>query len=336
MNISILFVRMLLSELRQRDITDAVALADSGIDAAMLANLRATVSNEQWVKLLLRALELTGDPALGIALGENFSPSMLQVVGQLLASCRTPREALVAFRNYHALLSTSQASWELEEHGERAYLYCGDNSRHPIASRVSLEAKLGFAYRVGRALIAQGADEVWFEHEAPPYAAQYTRVFACPVRFSQPRNALVFARHLLDLPQPHADETLNRVLSVSAETLMRGRAARTMAERVRALLQYEQDVARMTPEYVAGQLNMKVRSLRRRLGAEHASLTDLLDEARLRVAERELAKPGASIKEVAHDLGFSEASAFHRAFKRWSGRTPAQFMKEPPSEEAAS
>jgi AraC-like DNA-binding protein len=334
-NISILFVRLLLTELRQRDITDAAALADSRIDAAMLANLRATVTNDEWVKLLLRALDLTGDPALGIALGETFSPSMLQVVGQLLASCRTLREAIAAFMHYQELLSSNTRNWELQELGDSAYLYCGDNSKHPVAKRVSLEGKVGLAYQVGRALIAQGANEVWFEHEAPPYAQQYARVFACPVRFSQPRNALVFARQLLDTPQPHADETLNRVLSVSAETLLRGRAARSITERVRALLRYEQDVARMTPEYVAGQLNMKVRSLRRRLGAEHSSLTDLLDEARLRVAERALVKPGASIKEVAHELGFSEASAFHRAFKRWSGRTPAQFMKEPPSEAAS-
>jgi AraC-like DNA-binding protein len=81
-------------------------------------------------------------------------------------------------------------------------------------------------------------------------------------------------------------------------------------------------------EYVAGRMNMKTRSLRRRLTSEQTSLTDLITEARMRLAKRELAKAGASVKGVAHELGYSEASAFHRAFKRWTGWTPALFIKQ--------
>jgi AraC-like DNA-binding protein len=334
--VSILFVRMLLSELRLRNLPESALLAGSNIDAATLSNLRATISTEQWVSLLLRAIELTGDPALGIAMGETWSQSMLQVVGQLIVSCRTMRDALAVFERYHPLLGNN-STWRLEEQGETAWLYCDQAIEHPVAARIGIEAVLTLTYRIGRGFVGEstmGAQEVWFRHGEPPYVKQYERVFECPLRFGQERNALVFSRHVLDVVQPHGDDTMREVLSTSADALLRERDSESVAERVRALLRYEQDIERMNVRYIAGRLNMNVRALRRRLGAEQCPLSNLLDEARLRVAQRELARPGASIKEVAHGLGFSEASAFHRAFKRWSGQTPAQFMKEEPATHA--
>jgi AraC-like DNA-binding protein len=330
--VSILFVRMLLSELRLRNLPDSALLAGTSVDAAALGNLRATIPTEQWVKLLLRAIEITGDPALGIAMGETWSQSMLQVVGQLIVSCRTMREALSVFERYQPLLGNN-STWLLEEEGETARLYCDQVIEHPLAARVGIEAVLTLTYRIGRGFVgesAASADEVWFRHAEPSYVKQYARVFDCPLRFGQERNALVFSRRVLDVVQPHSDDTMREVLSSSADALLRERESESVAERVRAILRYEQDIERMNVRYIAGRLNMNVRALRRRLGAEQTPLSNLLDEARLRIAQRELSRPGASIKEVAHGLGFSEASAFHRAFKRWSGQTPAQFMKDEP------
>jgi AraC-like DNA-binding protein len=323
---------MLLSELRLRNLPDSALLDGTAIDESMLSNLRATIPTEQWVLLLLRAVALTGDPALGIAMGETWSQSMLQVVGQLIVSCRTMRDALSVFERYQPLLGNNSA-WRLEEEGEIARLYCDDVIEHPVAARIGIEAVLTLTYRIGRGFVGentQSAYEVWFRHAEPPYAKQYARVFDCPLRFGQPRNALVFARHVLDFAQAHGDDTMREVLRSSADALLRERESESVAERVRAILRYEQDIAHMNVGYIAGRLNMNVRALRRRLGAEQTPLSHLLDEARLRIAQRELARPGASIKEVAHGLGFSEASAFHRAFKRWSGQTPAQFMKDEP------
>lgn len=329
MYVSILLVRVLLSELKRREIPEQKLLEGSSIDAAALTNMRATIDISEWAKLLMRAAEVTGDPAIGLAAGENWSPSMLQVVGQLLGSCRTLRDALTIYERYRPLIGNS-SKWSLEEEGDRAYLYIDPEIDHPVASRMAFELMMTNAYRVG-ALFRVGdesQDEVWFKHDAPPYAAQYGRVFQCKVRFGQARNAFVFRRAYLDMPQPHGDTTMNQVLRNSAEVLLRERESESVAERVRAILRYEPDVAHVDVRRIASQMGMNVRALRRRLGAEQAPLSTLLDEARLRVACAELRKPGASIKEVAHGLGFSEASAFHRAFKRWSGQTPAQYVKQ--------
>jgi AraC-like DNA-binding protein len=333
--VSILFVRMLLSELRLRGLSEAALLEGSSVDTAALANLRATIPTAEWVALLVRAIELTGDPSLGIAMGETWSLSMLQVVGQLIVSCRTMREALSAFERYRSLLGNN-SSWQLEERDDTAWLYCDHALTHPVAAHVSMEAVLTLTYRVGRGFSGHSAaaKEVWFSHAEPSYAAEFARVFDCPVRFGQPRNALVFARRALDYVGPHNDETMRELLRTSADSLLRERQAESLSDRVRALLRYEQDVSRMNVRHIASLLDMNVRALRRRLGAEHTPITTLLDEARLRVAQRELSRPEASIKVVAHQLGFSEPSAFHRAFRRWSGQTPAQFVKEQPGRDA--
>lgn len=321
---------MVLSELRRRGFADEALLSGSSIDAALLGNLRATITLEEYGALLMRAVEITGDPALGLSMGEHWSESMLQVVGQLVVACRTMRDAFNMFARYKPLVGNNVA-WSLEEQGDRAYLFFDPAQEHPVASRIGFEAMLGFTYRFGRRFARTGletADEVWFRYPAPSYAEQYKRLFNCAVRFDQPRYAFVFAREYLDLPQLHGDDTVREVLQSSAEVLLRERESESVAERVRGILRYEEDLVGVDVRRIAGQLGLNVRALRRRLGAEGAPLGSLLDEARLRIARRELAKPGASIKEVAHGLGFSEASAFHRAFKRWSGQTPAQFIKE--------
>ncbi len=326
MRVSILFVKILMNELRQRDVPDSAWLDGRSPEPDLLSDLTVTISNQEWSRLLLRAMQVTRDPALGLALGAG-APSLLPIVGWLAGACRTLREAIAIFQHYDSLLSTN-TTWELEEDGEIARLYCADGIEHPVARRLSMDASLALAYGTGRDLVAVGSDEVWFDHPEPPYAQRYARVFACPVRFGQPRSALVFARSLLDQPQPHGDETVLKVLRARAETLLKERISPSLAERVRALLRYEMNSAHLNVEFVAGRMNMKTRSLRRRLTSEQTSLSDLITEARMRLAKRELARAGASVKGVAHELGYSEASAFHRAFKRWTGWTPALFIKQ--------
>jgi AraC-like DNA-binding protein len=328
--ISILLVRVLLSELRRRGLDDVTFLQGSSIDQATLADIRSTISMAEWATLLTHAVELTEDPALGLSMAEHWSQSKLQVIGQLVAACRTLREAFALFDRYKLLIGNN-IRWTLEEHGELAAMFCDPTIEHPLATRVAFEAWLGIIHRLGRTFLCIDTDlesEVWFKHPAPPYAAEYARVFGRSVRFDQPRYAIIFRREYLDRAQPLGDETVVEVLSKSAELLLRERDAESMAERVRGLLRFEEDIHAIDVRRVALQLGLNVRALRRRLVAERVSLASLLDEARLRVARRELRKPGVSIKEAAYALGFSEASAFHRAFKRWSGQTPAQYIKE--------
>jgi AraC-like DNA-binding protein len=143
------------------------------------------------------------------------------------------------------------------------------------------------------------------------------------VLFNQPRYAIAFPSEYPDRAQELGDD----MLTSHAEPLWSECESESTVERVRGMLRLEDEIAVIHVRRVAQRLGLSVRALRRRLDAERASLSGLLDEARLRIAQSELRKPGVSIKQAAHALGFSVPSAFHRAFKRWGGQTPTQYIK---------
>jgi AraC-like DNA-binding protein len=276
-----------------------------------------------------RAIALTCDPGLGLSMGIHAPESMLQILGHLMVSCRTPREAFSAFERYAPLLADS-VRYTLHEEGEQARFtyHCpvplGDTSRF------AAEFVLVTAQRIAKHFVSDGtlhASAVLFEHPRPEYAHRYERVFECPIHFEQQVSGLLFPRSVLDATQLHADAAVNTALRDMAERMYQEiDEPSTVSERIRELLRYESTLAVVDIGKLARGLGLTPRSLRRRLAAEGASLTALVDQARCRLACEELRRNG-SIKAIAERVGFSEPSAFHRAFKRWTGQTPLAYLR---------
>ena len=168
--------------------------------------------------------------------------------------------------------------------------------------------------------------EMQLQHPRPAHVAEYERIFACPLHFERPANLLVFDRATLDLPQPRADTRLRIVLErVAAEALARLPEVQGFTAQVRQVLGQmlgEEASRDPTLERVARKLAISTRTLERRLHAEGTSFQAQLSALRCELARSYLANRRIAISEVAYLLGFSEPSAFHRAFKRWTGHTP--------------
>jgi len=153
-------------------------------------------------------------------------------------------------------------------------------------------------------------------------------VFRCPVRFAAAANEIVFNRRLLDLQQLHRDEILCELLRERADQLLADtHTTERLAERIIDGLKLQLQLGGTDPAQVAQRLGMTLRSLQRRLQSSSLSMSRLIDDARREVACASLRRRDVPIKDIAHRLGFSEPSAFHRAFKRWTGMTPAQFRQ---------
>jgi len=329
MFVSVIIVRGILAELQRHGVEPAVALAGLDLPEDQLSDLRARISFAQLDRVIERAISLSGDPGLGLSMGVNAPESMLQILGHLMVSCRTPRDAFVVFERYSPLLADS-VRYSLSEDGELAKFtyHCpvplGDTSRF------AAEYVLVMAQRIAQHFVPQGAlhpNALLFEHAEPEYAHRYARVFNCPVQFNQPSSGIVFPRSVLDATQLHADATVNTALRDVAERMYQEiDEPRSVSERIRELLHYESNLSVVDIGKLARSLAITPRSLRRRLAAEGVSLTTLVDEARCRLACEELRRNG-SIKAIAERVGFSEPSAFHRAFKRWTGQTPLEYLR---------
>jgi AraC-like DNA-binding protein len=333
MFVSVIFVRGILAELHSQGHSRVDIVHGLGVHEDLLSDLRARIAGSELERMIVHATELSGDPGLGLSMGARAPESMLQILGYLLLSCRTLREACAVLSRY-AVLTVDGASWQLSEQDGVATFAFACPLAAGATSRFASEFVLAMATRIAGHFISQRQARssgrllaVHFQHEAPGYAERYQHVFHREVMFRQAENALVFPAQWLDVPQFHGDPLINLALRDTAERLLSElERPATLSDRVRAVLRSEAILNDVEIGKLARAVGLTRRALRRRLAAEGTSFTALVDEARCKLACDELRREG-SIRNISERVGYSEPSAFHRAFRRWTGQTPNEFAR---------
>jgi AraC-like DNA-binding protein len=334
MLVSVVFVRGIYAELQRRGLDAEAWLNDAGVDQGTLSDLRAMVDVQTWDSLLLRAEELLNDPGLGLTLGFGEHEGMLQLLGYLLASSRNLAEAVEMCQRYSSLVVDSLRV-ELINVGQVSHFrFHFHHGAHEASLRFGEELVMAIAFRLGkRHASPQHLREVRFRQPRPAYADRFTEHFGVPVQFGQDESEIMFDRGILHVAQPHGDALVVESLALAADKLLREiHASPALSERVRALLDHEPELGSIDADLIAAKMGMNARTLRRRLRAEGIGIRELIDESRMRAAFNTLLHPNATIKDTADRLGYSEPSAFHRAFKRWTGRTPSEYLRHDPDE----
>lgn len=166
-------------------------------------------------------------------------------------------------------------------------------------------------------------------YKEPTYAHLYESFFAAPASFNQDRNVIVLDRKLLDLTAPNPHATLHAQSIVHCNVLRQSQEnerPQAVAEEVRNLLMTNPGHLWHLDE-TAQVLNMSSRTLIRRLKDENAKFADLRDEVLKEQTLSLFTSSKISVEAVASVLGFSDTSSFRRAFKRWFGMAPADFLK---------
>jgi AraC-like DNA-binding protein len=153
-------------------------------------------------------------------------------------------------------------------------------------------------------------------------------VFEARARFDQAFTGMAFDAELLNAPAPHVDAELHAALSAFARRRVRQlTAGRTWTERVHEQLVWQSPPRDMSMRSVARKLGLSTRTLRRHLAAERKPYGAIVTEALTVIAKSCLLDEQRTIMETAHELGFSDNTSFHRAFKRWTGMTPTAFRR---------
>jgi AraC-like DNA-binding protein len=337
MSVSVLTVRALLAELTRQGYPTDDLIAAAGLSEETLRDPRQRLAFPHFHQLTTEAYARTSDPALGLRAGLHAPLSALGVLGPLLLAATSLRDALEQVQRYLPLLEQG-ATWQLSEAQECATISLTPARERGHGTRFITEYAFAMAARIGDDLsrCARGErQEVRFAHSAPANAAEYADAFHCPVRFGARDYAIVLPRRRIDEPQLHADPWVQSALTRTAEQLLCLLAGTRVADRIRAYLGGQAELRNITVHGVSAAFPYTPRTLRRRLAAEGTSLSEILDEVRAERARAELLAPEVSLKAVAIRLGFASVTAFHRAFRRWTGSTPSAFAEANRADERA-
>ncbi|MGK4002268.1 AraC family transcriptional regulator [Sorangium sp. So ce1036] len=316
----------------------AALLEAAGLAPAALADPDARVPLTAFYALIEAAVAATSDPHFGLDFAGRLRPEHFDALGFLAMTSPTLGEAFRRMLRYQQLWNEGER-YTLELRGAHVHLgftpFGPERPAHgQMAEMFALDVLVNAGRMCGDPLPAA---LVRFRHAPAGDPGQKERQLGARLLFEAPVTELVVPAEVLDRPLPHANEALAGFLErqVGAMTArLPGAASSAVADRVRAALGERLREGADLPA-LAARLRMSPRTLQRRLGDEGTSLHALLDEVR-RGRAAALLEANMAIGEVAYLLGYSEASAFHRAFRRWTGMTPEAFRARAKGGRAAS
>jgi AraC-like DNA-binding protein len=168
------------------------------------------------------------------------------------------------------------------------------------------------------------ASQVTLAHRKPDNVEPFRKFFRAPLLFDAEQNALVFLTEWLTYRLPVDDPELRRQLTSQIKAL-EARYRDSFPEQVRSVLRTALLTDRADADRIASLFSIHRRTLSRRLNEDGVSFKDLVEEQRYEIARQTLLDTDLLVADVAALLGYADASAFTRAFRRWSGAAPADW-----------
>ncbi len=310
----------------QRGVDAGTLMGAAGFEPGWLTDAEARMPLAVEERLWDLAAELADDPLFGLHAAAAIRPGAFDVLDYAVRTAPDLRTALHRLARYNRLVH-DVANFDLVPTGDAVRIEhrfvgagrgpCRQAAEFTLASLVVVASQIS-----GETVQARSAE---FAHPRHGDGEAYRAVFGVAPRFEAPVSCLVLPDNALDRPVPAADPALSRIITNHAEQLLAAHAPAQegFAWRVRRQLAEAMANGPLTLRQIARRLHMSERSLQRRLDEEGTRFADLVDEVRRELALRYITDDRLALGEVAYLLGFAEPSPFHRAFKRWTGTTPA-------------
>ncbi|WP_437893353.1 AraC family transcriptional regulator [Sorangium sp. So ce124] len=331
--VSMAIVGRVISYAASRGLRHGDLLEVAGVSAESLTDADSRIPVTSFDALWAHLVRALDDPGAPIRLAARTRMEEMHVMGFAVMTSASAREALDRVDRYMVLLQDTPR-WVTDTTTDRdaPFAEMHRSPRFTLGARVATECSLAVYIRCFRqcAGVEFSPLRVCFRHAAPRDLAAHRDFFRCPVEFDAPRDGFAFPPSLLDLVPRDANPALSAFFHQHAEELRRRRVvdASPMSDRVRDVIAHLLASGEPSATAVARRLGTSERTLRRHLEDEGTTLRQLVGEVRRQTAEELLRESDTSMSEIAFVLGFSEVTAFARAFKRWSGRTPGRFRED--------
>ena len=309
--------------IRRLGVDPAELLAEAGLDLKLFDDPDNVISYATRSRLISMCVERTGCDHFGLLIGQQGGLSSLGLVGYLAqhsSDVGTALRNLVRFMHLH----TRSAVLTLREERNVAFFgYAGYSAEAEAADQIA-DGAMATAFNIMHQLCGVNwkPNEVLLAHRRPADSGPFRRFFRAPLRFDAGENALAFSAKLLDQPVSAADPELHRLLQKQIDGLAASHKS-DFPEQVRRVLRTSVQIGHLKADQVAALFSMHSRTLNRRLMDFGTHFQKLVDEARYEVARQMLESSAIGVSEIAAALDYADASAFTRAFRRWSGTTPA-------------
>ncbi|PVZ19518.1 MULTISPECIES: AraC family transcriptional regulator [unclassified Pseudomonas] len=299
----------------------------AGIDPEQLRSPTLSLNLANYCQVMEEAARQTGCDNFGLHYGQQFQPQALGLLGYIGLCSGTLEEALVNFTQAFPLHQHNTLI-ELVDQGE-SYRFDYQVRQPGIgARRQDAELTLGMAANLMRHVLGPrwAPREVHFEHCRPADWQAHRELFDAPVHFGQACNSLVIAKHdLAGRMMPGRDPVLLMLVKDSLRQLSGLAGSPDLLAQAGDAVRHALHLGEPSLERVACQLQLGEATLQRRLREHGLCFSQLVEQVRRDLALRHLREQSLSISELAPLLGYSETSAFSRAFRRWFGVSPRQW-----------
>jgi len=306
----------------------AEVLAGVGFSRNTFADPDNLVTYTARGRMFQHCARATGCDHFGLLVGQHNHLHSLGLSGLLIKYSTTVEQGLTTLERYF-YLHTGGAGVKLEVEGGIAVLsYQAYQKGIEGTDQVGAGA-VATMFNILRELCGPDwkAMEVWFVHRTPEDVEPFHRYFATHLRFDAEKYAVVFSSSWLSRHVEEADPEVRRLIQNQIDRIALSSDDNNFPTQVRFVLRAALTSGEVTEEQLAGLFSMHPRTFSRRLEQHALGFRALIDETRYEMARQLLTTSGLQVNEIAEMLHYSDARSFIRAFRRWSGTTPARWRK---------
>ncbi|GAB3047312.1 AraC family transcriptional regulator [Acinetobacter apis] len=326
--ISIYYVNVALAGVHKLGMDVEVLLSHVGIEAELLKQPKARISPEQYTRFIKMLWMVTQDEHAGFS-SQPRKLGTFAMMCQLIIHSKNLGEALELSSQFYRLFGDDWfIGLERDKHEARfvPFIPRTEDPQHFMTDNMLMIWHGLASWLIDRRI---PLERVHFNYPAPEQADEYDALFFAPlIQFNASRTEITFAADYLDLPIRQTTETLEEFLKIGpTQFLINFKNTNSLTSRIRDVLKNHIGEEMPTLNDVASMLYLSPQTLRRRLATEGRSYQGVKDALRRDAAIHLLLKPSLTLEDVAQQVGFSETSTFHRAFKKWTGVTPGLYRQ---------